>query len=504
MNNCVDLLDIDNLNIDNIKETKIFPKHLKLLFFVEMWERFSYYGMRALLVLFLTSHLGFSDANAYAIYSLFAAIGYAGPVLGGFLADKLMGFRNMVLIGGIIITIGHICMTLIGSDLNFVYLGLSLLALGTGLFKGNITNLLSCCYKKNDPDRERGFTLFYVGINLGAFLASISCGYVASTIGWDYGFGLAGLGMLIGIIIFVKFQNLLGNNGSSPYPHLMKKRFFLGLNPFAIIIVTTLFLAFLVSEMLTSAEFFANMLSIIGLGVFGIFGYIIFKSPTIQRQNLIALSMMIFLLMCFFALEMQLGALINLFTERNVVKEVFGVMIPASVSQAINPLSVIILGSLLGAYMKFDKKYATLMLILGLLTLVVCFFILYIGCVNADSNGKVGYLYLVIAISFMSLGELCITPLVQSQATLLAPKHLRGFIMGILMLSLAFSNLLGTVIAKFMSVPSIGGEVDFMESLSIYKEGFLYIAFFNLGIVVIFTIFCSIFLHRALTRPSYS
>lgn len=256
--------------------------------------------------------------------------------------------------------------------------------------------------------------------------------------------------------------------------------------------------------MLIFAEFFANMLSIIGLGVLGIFGYIIFKSPTIQRQNLIALSMMIFLLMCFFALEMQLGSLINLFTERNVVKEVFGTIVPASVSQAINPFSIIIFGSLLGTYMKFDKKYATLMLILGLLTLVVCFFILYIGCVNADSNGKVGYLYLVIAISFMSLGELCIAPLVQSQTTLLAPKHLRGFIMGILMLSLAFSNLLGTVIAKFMSVPSIGGEVDFMESLSIYKEGFLYIAFFNLGIVVIFTIFCSIFLHRVLTRQSYN
>ncbi len=495
--------NIDLLNIDNIKETKILPKYLQLLFFVEMWERFSYYGMRSLLVLFMTSHFGFSDAKAYATYSLFAAICYAGPVLGGFLADQLMGFRNMVLIGGIIITIGHICMTLVGSEPHFIYLGLSLLALGTGLFKGNITNLLSCCYKENSPDRERGFTLFYVGVNLGSFLATIFCGYVASTIGWDYGFGLAGLGMLIGLIVFVKFQHLLGNNGVSPHPHLMKKRFFFRLNIFTITIASTIFLAFLVSEMLISAEFFANMLSIVGLGVFGIFGYIIFKSSTTQRQNLIALSMMICLLMCFFALEMQLGSLINLFTKRNVVKEVFGIMIPASISQAINPLSIIILGSLLSAYMKFNKKHATLMLILGLFTSVVCFFILYIGCVNADSNGKVGYLYLVIAISFMSLGELCIAPLVQSQTTLLAPKHLRGFIMGILMMSLAFSNLLGSVIAKFMSVPSIGGEVDFMESLSIYKEGFLYIALFNLGIVVMFTIFCSIFLHKVLTAPSY-
>lgn len=498
----------DSTNLSNVisidkddREIVGYPKFLKLIFFVEMWERFSYYGMRALLVLFLTSHLGFSDAKAYAIYSLFAAIGYTGPVIGGIIADKLMGFRNMVLIGGIVMIMGHICMTFVGWNRFLVYLGLALIAIGTGLLKGNLTNLLGSCYKDNDPNRERGFTLFYVGVNLGAFSSSILCGFVASTYGWDYGFGLAGIGMFIGLVVFTKFQHILGSSGTSPKPNLINKKLFLGMNLFTIIIVISLCLAFLVSKMLESAEFFANILTIVGLVVFGIFTYIVMKSPSIQRRNLIALAIMIFFLMCFFGLEMQLGSLISLFTARNVDNEIAGIMIPASVSQAINPVSIVLLGSLLGTYMKFDRKYSTLMLGLGLIMLVICFVVLYIGCVNADHNGKIGYLYLVIAISFMSLGELCIAPLVQSQATILAPKNLRGFIMGILMLSLAFSNLAGIILSKFMSVPSVEGKVNVMESLAIYKAGFLDIIFFNLGIVVIFLV-CSIFLHTVLSKQN--
>lgn len=500
MSNSANLANVNNIN-EVGREIRGCPKFLTLIFFVEMWERFSYYGMRALLVLFLTSHLGFADTKAYAVYSLFAALGYAGPVIGGFLADKLLGFRNMVLIGGIVITIGHICMIFVNWNIFLIYLGLALIAIGTGLFKGNITNLLGSCYKANDPNRERGFTLFYVGVNLGGFSSSILCGFVASNYGWDYGFALAGIGMFIGLVTFTKLQHILGESGISPRPKLMKKKLFLGMNIFTITIVISLLLAVLVSKMLESAELFANILSIVGLVGFGIFAYIVMKSPPIQRQNLIALSIMIFFLMCFFGLEMQLGSLINLFTERNVDNEIFGIIVPPSVSQAINPISIVLLGALLGTCVKFNKKYSSAMLGLGLVTLVICFVVLYIGCVNSDSNGKVGYLYLVIALAFISLGELCIAPLVQSQATMLAPVHLRGFVMGIVMLSLAFSNLAGIILAKFMSVPSAEGKVNVIESLAIYKNGFLDITFFNLIIVVAF-LACSSFLHKVLSKQN--
>ncbi|WP_375326889.1 peptide MFS transporter [Candidatus Tisiphia endosymbiont of Nemotelus uliginosus] len=477
----------------DLSKTDKFPPFLKILFFVEMWERFSYYGMRSLLVLFLTSNLGFEDAKAYAIYSLFAAIGYAGPVLGGFIADKLMGFRNMVMLGGIIITAGHVSMTLVELKPELIYFGLTLIAVGTGMFKGNVTNLLGSCYQEDDPERSRGFSLFYVSVNVGSFLAAISCSYIAYLYGWHYGFGLAGIGMFIGLITFTKFQYLLGENGISPRPDLMTKAVF------SMMLVGSCFVAILVSNMLKYSEFFANILILIGVTVFGIFAYMILRSSKEQRKKLIALSILLIFFTCFFALEMQLGSLINLFAERNVVSMLLGTKIPASISQAINPLSIIILGVLLGFYMKFDKKYATSIFAFGLLTMPICFFILYIGCLNADLQGKVGYLYLVTAISFMSLGELCIAPLIQEQASLLAPKNLKGFVMGIVMLAAAFANLAGIIISKFMSIPTVNGEVDCLQSLEIYQEGFWKIAIFNLGLAALFVLFGR-FVHKVIVN----
>jgi len=476
------------------------PQFLKMLCFVEMWERFSYYGMRALLVIFLTSHLGFTDEKAFTLYSLFAAVSYTLPMLGGFLADKLMGFRNMVLLGGIVMVAGHACMSLVEFKPGLLYLSLSLIAVGTGMFKGNATNLLGSCYGKDDPERSRGFTLFYVSVNIGSILASISCGYLAYLFGWHYGFGLAGIGMFIGLIAFLKFQSLLGDSGLSPYPELMNKRI-LGVKIFGVVLIGSFLLSSIVAKMLTHSELFINMLIFVGITVLGIFIYIIFKSSAEQRQKLVALSILVTFFLCFFALEMQLGSLINLFTERNVVDNVFGIIIPASASQAINPLSIVALGFLFGTHMKFKKEYATSMFTFGLLTMAICFFILYIGCLNSNIEGKVGYLCLIIAISFMGLGELCIAPLVQEQTTTLAPKNLRGVIMGIVTLTLAFSNLAGIAISKFMSVPLVDGEINSLESLEIYKEGFLKIGIFNLMLVIVFLPFFN-FVHKVITSSS--
>ncbi|MGL9718716.1 MAG: peptide MFS transporter [Wolbachia sp.] len=481
--------------------TTKFPRFLRILCFVEMWERFSYYGMMALLVLFLTSYLGFNDEKAFTLYSLFAAVGYALPILGGFLADKLMGFRNMVLLGGIVIAVGHACMSLVEFEPGLLYLGLSLIAVGTGMFKGNATNLLGSCYDKDDPERTRGFTLFYVSVNLGSILASISCGYLAYLFGWQYGFGLAGIGMFIGLITFLKFQNFLGNSGLAPCSKLMNKNI-LGIKTFGIVLIGTFLLSLIVAEMFIYSELFVNILIFSGVIALGIFSYIILKSSIEQRWKLMVLFILIIFQMLFYALQMQLGSLINLFTDRNVVDNVFGIIIPASASQAINPLSIVVLGFFFGTYMKFKKEYATSMFTFGLLTMAICFFLLYIGCLNANNEGKVGYLYLIIAIPFIGLGELCIAPLVQEQATRLAPKNLRGIVMGMLMLSIAFSNLAGIVISKFVSVPSANGEINCLESLEIYKEGFLRFGISNLIISIAFLFFFNL-VHKIITNPSY-
>lgn len=488
-------LNYSNLNDTYLESTKKYPDFLKLLFFVEMWERFSYYGMRALLVLFLTTKLGFSDANAYAVYSLFAAIGYAGPVLGGYLADKIMGFSNMIIIGGLVMTIGSSILTLSGVYPDLIYTGLGFVAIGTGFFKGNVTNLLGYCYKKDDENKSRGFTLFYVGINLGSFIASIACGYVANIYGWNYGFGLSALGMIIGLGAFIKFQYLINNqeNNNTSNPKVQRSLF-------SIVFLGALALSFGAAQMLKNSILFSNIIAVVGILVFCLFGYKLSKYSKKNQENLIALSILIFFLMCFFGLEMQLGSLINLFVDRNVTKEIFGMHIPASISQGINPLSIIVLGFLMGSYIKVDKKYSAIVLFVGLLLSALCFFILYLGCVNANSEGVVDYIYLILAIFSMSAGEICISPLVLSKATSLAPDDSKGFVMGILMLALAFSNLAGILISKFMSVPNNDyGIIDPLQSLVIYKDGFLNIGFFNLLVAIGF-LFCFKFLHRILTR----
>src|SRR3954470_2466909 len=183
------------------------PRVLAYLFFAEAWERFSFYGMRALLVLYLTKSFLFSDNTAYLIYGSYTALVYTTPVIGGLLADRLLGFRKAVLLGGILMALGHFAMAV--QNLQVFYLALALLICGNGFFKPNISSLVGRLYGADDPRRDSAFTIFYMGINLGAFLAPIACGYFGERLGWHWGFGLAGIGMLLGLFVFLRAQPLL-------------------------------------------------------------------------------------------------------------------------------------------------------------------------------------------------------------------------------------------------------------------------------------------------------
>jgi len=468
-----------------------FPKFLSVLCFTEMWERFSYYGMRALLVLFLTAKFGFQDEKAYAIYALFAAIGYAGPVIGGFLADRLMGFYHMVSIGAIIMLLGHAMLALGTHHIQVFYYGLALIAIGTGLFKGNITNLLGASYQKKDPNRERGFTLFYVGVNTGAFSAPIACAYLAKTLGWHYGFGLAGFGLLIGIIAFTRYKSTLWNYGKPAHEERMNQKVFLGLKPYPLVFIASLVASALIALIFNASEGGKSTSSsflYFGGFVFIAIGYILFSAEAKYRKSLAILGILLLFQMLFFAVEMQLGSLINLFIERNVIKELFGVQVPAAAFQSINPLFVIIFGILFSFFLKSNNKYSVFKFCLGLLTMALCFFTLYLGCLSANSEGQVSQWYLWIAMFLMGIGELWIAPLIQALVSILAPKQLRGLVMGVLFLSMCFANLLAGVVAKWMAIPSVNGKVNPLESLFIYQSGFFSIAKFNLGLTGVFAI----------------
>ena len=217
------------------------PKGLYVLFFAEMWERFSYYGMRALLVLYLTKHFLFTDGQAYGIYGAYTTLVYITPVIGGMLADRFLGQRKAVLFGAILLVLGHLGMAIEGEPvttaaardgtvLSIFYLSLSFIIAGVGFLKANISTIVGELYEKTDERRDGAFTLFYVGINLGAFAGALIAGYLGETIGWKYGFGAAGIGMLAGLIVFVWGKPLLNGAGESPNPALLAKKQFAGLS----------------------------------------------------------------------------------------------------------------------------------------------------------------------------------------------------------------------------------------------------------------------------------
>ena len=462
---------------------------LLLLLFIETWERFSYYGMRALLVLYLVSSLGFSDPKAYSVYALFAAIGYAIPFFAGMLADRYIGFQKIIIIGATLMCVGHFLMA--ATDINhyFLYFGLPFIAVGTGFFKGNVTSLLGSIYENEDhysTARDKGFSLFYVAINLGSFSASIACGYIAHKFGWHYGFGLAGVGMLIGLLAFLKYKHVLGKHGLPPID-----------SKHTDILKATIFaLAMLICSfyMIYNSEFFSGYFSYIGIVILAIVIKIIYDCSSLERKRIALLLILTFFLLCFFALEMQLGSLINLFTERNVNRIVFGYEIPSAIFQAVNPFTILIIGPIIAQALAFLSKQSPLpRFSLGLALNILCFVSIYIGCTEAI-NGKAELIYLIVGVIFMGLVELFIAPLLQSLYAYLSPQKYKGLLMGLLMLSLSYANLAAVFLGKFMSIPK-GSIADPIASMEIYKDGFFRILEFNFFLFIAF-----ILLHPLLNK----
>lgn len=481
-----------------MKNISIETKSLILLSFLESWERFSFFGMRALLVLFLTSQLGFTDAKAYSIYAIFGAIGYVIPIIGGILADKYLGFQKVLIIGAAIMCCGHIAMALCSDEQIFIDIGLAAIAVGTGFFKGNITNLLGTVYKQDDSERERGFAWFYVAINFGAAIASIACGAIGELYGWHYGFGLAGIGMFIGLIVFMKYRSILGTHGMRPNNPVLKNQHMASLS----LLIRSIFIAvtiiILAVFVIYYQETMAKYISMLGILVLILLAKNAYSCNKEERLNILALLLLSIFLLAFFAVEMQLASLINLFTERNVNREFMGYIIPASTLQSINPISIIILGAIFAKFFaKINFQHSMHRFGLGLLINVLCFVVLYIGCKEAES-GIVGLTYLVISISLMGFAEICLAPLLMSLFTVLSPFKIRGFMMGVLMFGLSYANLAGIVMGKFIAVPKekIG---DAVASLAVYQNGFYHIMLFAVAILALFALLFP-FLHREVTR----
>ena len=321
------------------------PKGLYILFFAEMWERFSYYGMRALLIFYLTQHWLYNDSKSNLIYGAYVSLVYITPVLGGYLADRYLGQRKAVLFGAVLLTAGHFLMAFEGSGgqndptINIFWLALSFIIVGSGFLKANISVIVGQLYPLTDLRRDGAYTIFYIGINVGAALGVILAGYLGQTVGWQYGFGAAGVGMLLGLVVFVLGKPLLLGNGEAPDAAVLKKPVF-GVNLEWLLYLTGFAAIAVIWVMIQYQSIVGGLMLFFGVCLLGYVLFEAFKLEKHARERIFAIIFLLILQPVFWGLFEQAGGSLNLFTDRFVDRQ----GVPASLFQSINSIFIILMG----------------------------------------------------------------------------------------------------------------------------------------------------------------
>ncbi len=409
------------------------PRGLFVLFFTEMWERFSYYGMRAILVLYLVSQtdatnagLGWANESALALYGWYTMLVYVASIPGGWLADKFFGQKKSVLYGGILLVLGHSILAI--EQMWAFYSGLSLIIAGVGMLKPNISTMVGGLYKPGDIRRDKGFTIFYIGINLGAFLSSLIVGYVGEVMGWHYGFGLAGIGMTLGLIQYVLGQKYLKDVGN-----------YLGSST-------------------DEAEIEAMNRPL----------------TKIEKDRVVVLFLSFFLVIVFWGAFEQAGGLMNIYAMENTNRMLFGLEVPASWFQSLNAMFIIFLGTTVAAYWakrKLRGKLSTSLfkMIIGLIIMGTGFFFMSAASAEFETTGSSAMYWLVLAYLFHTVGELCISPVALSYITKLAPLKYASLMMGVYFAMTGFGNKLAGLLGESASTY---GEFTVFTGIAVFCVAF--------------------------------
>ena len=408
-----------------IKDNELFghPKGLFVLFFTEMWERFSYYGMRAILVLYLVTQttdanpgLGWTTAEALALYGWYTMLVYVASIPGGWIADRLIGQKKSVLIGGLTLCVGHGILAV--EQMWAFYSGLGLIIAGVGLLKPNISTMVGGLYEAGDNRRDRGFTIFYIGINIGAFLSSLIVGYIGEVHGWHYGFGLAGIGMLLGQIVYMAGQKHLIEVGN-----LLKDT----------------------ANLEEKAKYDQPL-------------------THIEKDRIKVLLLSFLIVIVFWGAFEQAGGLMNIYTLEKTNRVIAGMTIPASVFQSLNALFIILLGTTVAGYWvkrSSKNKEASSLFKMGVGTMIMGLGFLFMtgAAAQFEANGSSAMYWLVFAYLFHTIGELCASPVALSFITKLAPVKYGSIMMGTYFAMTGFGNKLAGLLGE--SASELGEYVIF-------------------------------------------
>ncbi len=540
------------------------PRGLVILFLTEMWERFSYYGMRGLLVVYLTQHFLFSDERSSLLYGAYTALVYVMTIIGGSLADRYLGARKAVTFGAILLTLGHFGMTFEGSGskqlldyqdtqyqitldarggdakqmiiselgtsyvtftetdmlitepetvglpaviprdqftmsveteegyLNMLYLSLALLIAGVGFLKANISTIVGSLYGFGDSRRDSGFTIFYMGINMGAFLASIFCGYLGIVHGWKYGFGLAGIGMLVGLVVFLSCQSWLEGKAEPPSVEKLKEKVFLFINVEWMCYLVGLAIIAVSMLLVMNEELVGGILGPIGIIMLvGMVSYSLTKLHGDERSRMLAAIYFMLAQIPFWALFEQAGSSLNLLTARLVDRTIFGWSVPGPVFQSLNAGYIFIFAPLVAWLWiwlaKRDLNPSTpVKFALGVAMAGLGFLALVAGMKGSGDVGLTPVLFIFLIYWIHTMGELMVSPVGLSAVTKLAPARIVGMTMGAWFLYSGLSNFLAGIIARTTGAETIGGQMTNVAAAKAgYIEVYSQVGFIALGISVV-------------------
>ncbi|HSW94085.1 MAG TPA: peptide MFS transporter [Gammaproteobacteria bacterium] len=444
------------------------PKALPYLFLTEMWERFGFYTVQGMLVLFMTRAFGFSDDKSYTVAGMFTSLAYLAPMIGGLIADRLLGFRLSIILGGIFLSLGYATLAIMVRP--FFYVGLGIVIVGNGLFKPNISSLLGTLYRSGDTARESGFTLFYMGINIGVLLSGAS-GTIQGYFGWHVVFALASLGLLIGLAIFLK--GIRSGNLHYSNAHLVKNPNRFLKKPWIIFycVFAVLFSSFLLRDTL----FGKWLLPVTGVALLCFMFFLAFREDGEDRRGILSLNALIISSVIFWMLLWQIFFSVNLFIDRLVDKKMFGIEVPTTWFYTLESIFIILLGpflawswTTLNRSQKNPSPFSKF--ILAIFFVGSGFMLLTVSTFFTNTHHLVSPWWIFVSYFLMTVGELLLSPTGLAAVTSLSPARLTGMMMGIWFAALGFGGQFGGWLAKFSSIPDTVRDV--LLQLPVYRAAF--------------------------------
>tara|TARA_R110002110_G_scaffold415561_2_gene650860 strand:+ start:60460 stop:62016 length:1557 start_codon:yes stop_codon:yes gene_type:complete len=479
------------------------PRGLYVCFATEMWERFSFYGMKYLLLLYLTKYHLFSDTNGLEVLGSYAALVYAMPVIGGLLADRYLGMRKAVVFGGLLLVLGHLGMAVEGEQarltktgivrddgaLQVFYFSLALIVVGVGFLKPNISTIVGRLYRADDPRRDPGFTIFYMGINLGAFVATLLCGYIGETWGWRYGFGLAGIGMLVGLATFLHGQRHLQGLAEPARPERLLDSTPLGVSLETLIYLGGLAGVVIAWQMLQFHGAVGALLNALSIAVLiGMAWFITTRCNAIERNRMIVLIILTLSTVVFWALFEQASGSMTLYADRVMDRELLGFTLTAAQFGSLNSFFIFLFAPLFAwLWMTLARRglepSTPVKFALGIAQAGLGFGALVVGAAMPNEAGLVTAWWMVLAYLLHTTGELCLSPVGLSAVTKLSVTGVVGVMMGAWFLATAYSELVAVKLAQLAAIDTVRGvATDIDQALANYTELFNSLLLVGLGV----------------------